>query len=224
MMTIEERLKGLKPQKRVPREKTKEDAQEEKRMLDIVSNGFVGLKDRILKKEFKMDDDNLPTIIFLHYYFSHSPFIFKEHYPKHSLKKGLLLTGKCGTGKTALLRIFKHIVMYHKKMSFSITSSNQVVRDYDTNGSECLEKYIVRKYLFDDFGSENKGKYYGKDEEVFKTIIEERYNKFIENGLRTHLTSNLTLSQIKERYGDRVYSRLHEMFNIIVLDGTDRRI
>ncbi len=224
MNKVLERLKTLKPIQAKVSKPTQEQVEDEEKLIKYVSNGFASLKDRAINKPYILDEGNLPTICFLHYYFANAPFEFKKRYPNHDLRKGLFVTGKCGTGKTALLRIFKHIVMYNKVVSFSITSTNAVVREYDTKGSECLEKYIIRKYLFDDFGSENQGKYYGKQEEVFKTIIEERYNQFIEKGLRTHLTSNLTLTQVKERYGDRVFSRLHEMFNIIVLDGADRRI
>jgi DNA replication protein DnaC len=177
-----------------------------------------------LKFQFIIDDNNIKLLKFLKYYFVQHEKTMTEKYPNYSINKGLFITGKCGTGKTLLMKIFKNIVCQHTGLAFSIKSSNEVVREFDKHGSVALEPFIKRKYLFDDFGSENKGKHYGKDEEVFKTILEERYNQFIDFDLKTHLTSNLTLNQIKERYGQRVYSRIHEMFNIVVLDGNDRRL
>jgi hypothetical protein len=55
-----------------------------------------------------------------------------------------------------------------------------------------------------------------------ENIIHTRYAKrFAFDGL--HITSNLNGEGIKARYGERFYSRLKEMFNIIHLPGKDRR-
>ena len=189
--------------------------------LKYVRNAFKHYTSQ--KESFTIDEHNKNVIKLMAIYFSQNSQELKTNFPKYSINKGLLLTGNCGTGKTLLFNIFKKVVQYSPEMAFSTTSSKRVVSDYDTKGSESLNQYTTRKYLFDDFGSENKGKHYGKDEEVFSTILEERYINFQENGLKTHLTSNLTIKQIKDRYGDRVYSRLFEMFNIIVLEGNDRR-
>ena len=178
----------------------------------------------LVNGEFKIDDHNSNIINLLNIYFAQDGNLMRSKFPQYSINKGLLITGKCGTGKTLLLKIYQKIVRNLPLQAFQTVSSNKVVRHYDESGSEALKTYIERKMMFDDFGSENKGKHYGKDEEVFKTILEERYNLFIDNGLKTYLTSNLSLSHIGQRYGDRVNSRIHEMFNIIVLGGNDRRL
>ena len=181
-------------------------------------------KSSLVNGEFIVDKHNSNIIKLLNIYFAQDGNLMKSIYPQYSINKGLLITGKCGTGKTLILKIYQKIVQNLPLQAFQIVSSNKVVGDYDESGSQAIKMYIERKMMFDDFGSENKGKHYGKDEEVFKTILEERYNVFIDKGLKTYLTSNLSLSQIGQRYGDRVNSRIHEMFNIIVLDGNDRRI
>ena len=147
----------------------------------------------------------------------------REHFPQYSTRKGLLICGKCGTGKTMLLKIYKEIIKNLRTQAFKMTSTNAVVRQYDESGSEALKMLLKGRWMFDDFGTENMGKHYGKDEEVMRTIIEERYIEFIDNGLPTYLTTNLSISQISQRYGDRVSSRIKEMFNIILLGGDDRR-
>lgn len=176
-----------------------------------------------INPDFKIDKNNKSLIEFLCLYFSKDK-LMSERFPKYSIHKGLFIVGNCGTGKTQMMKIFKEVVKYLPTQAFFMTSTNQVVRDFDSSGSDSLTPYIDRKYCFDDFGSENQAKHYGKSEEVFKTILEDRYNKFIDNGLKTYITSNLNLLQVKQRYGDRVNSRLFEMFNIIVLEGNDRRI
>ena len=39
----------------------------------------------------------------------------------------------------------------------------------------------------------------------------------------THITTNKSVDEIEQMYGTRVRSRMKEMFNMIVLDGKDRR-
>lgn len=177
----------------------------------------------ITNYKFNYDDENKNVIKLLCIYFSKDDNMMIKNFPQYSTRKGLLIAGNCGTGKTLIIKIFKEIVKNLTSQAFKMTSTNEVVRNYDENGSKALKMYISSRFVFDDFGSENMGKHYGKDEEVFKTIIEERYNKYIESGLTTYLTTNLTITQIKNRYGDRVASRINEMFNVILLGGHDRR-
>jgi hypothetical protein len=54
-------------------------------------------------------------------------------------------------------------------------------------------------------------------------VILDRYEIFIENKIKTHLTTNLTNSQLQTRYDLRVYDRLKEMFNFVILDGDSLR-
>lgn len=173
--------------------------------------------------DFVIDDHNKNVIRLLNIYFSKNDILMKNDFPQYSTRKGLLIVGKCGTGKTMLLKIYKEIIKNIKSQAFRIITANEVVRNFDESGSQALKMYLSHRIMFDDFGSENIGKHYGKDEEVFKTIIEERYNLYIDKGLPTYLTSNLSMSQIQHRYGDRVSSRIKEMFNVILLTGNDRR-
>jgi DNA replication protein DnaC len=175
----------------------------------------------LMNREYIIDQHNKKLIEFFILYFAEDQ-SFNKVFEKHSLNKGILLIGKCGTGKTATFRIFKEIVKHSRKNAFSIISSNKVVKEYELNTSS-FDKYASRKFCFDDFGTENISKYYGKTEEIFKTLLEERYINFIEKDLKPYLTTNLSIEQIKQRYGERLHSRIFEMFNIILLDGNDRR-
>jgi hypothetical protein len=49
-------------------------------------------------------------------------------------------------------------------------------------------------------------------------IILSRYDIFISKQVITHITSNLSASEIEAAYGNRVRSRLRNMLNLIAFD------
>jgi len=57
-------------------------------------------------------------------------------------------------------------------------------------------------------------------------ILLSRYDLFVSRQMQTHLTTNLSSSEIEELYGTRVRSRLREMFNLIAFSESakDKRI
>jgi DNA replication protein DnaC len=75
-----------------------------------------------------------------------------------------------------------------------------------------------RIYCFDDLGTEQSLKYYGNECNVMGEILLSRYDLFISRDMITHLTTNLSASEIENLYGNRARSRLREMFNLIAFD------
>lgn len=53
-------------------------------------------------------------------------------------------------------------------------------------------------------------------------ILTSRYEHFIENNAITHITTNLSASEIEKAYGNRVRSRLRQMFNLIAFDSNTK--
>lgn len=49
-------------------------------------------------------------------------------------------------------------------------------------------------------------------------ILISRYEHFVENKAITHITTNLSASEIEKAYGNRVRSRLRQMFNLVAFD------
>ncbi|WP_395060375.1 hypothetical protein [Flavobacterium sp.] len=49
-------------------------------------------------------------------------------------------------------------------------------------------------------------------------ILISRYEQFIENNSVTHITTNLSASELENYYGNRVRSRLRNMFNLIAFE------
>ncbi len=50
-------------------------------------------------------------------------------------------------------------------------------------------------------------------------ILISRYEQFIENKTVTHITTKLSASELENCYGNRVRSRLRQIFNLIAFDS-----
>lgn len=165
------------------------------------------------------------------------------------LRKGLMIIGTYGTGKTSILKTFYEIFSnanHHPiividingteqflgryKLGFGYFTANEVVKKFEAL-SDRLEKELFWsrhkkgfKY-YDDIMTESTASNFGKIE-IFKDILEMRYEK----GSKTIISLNYsggsvaeTLEQISLKYGERVYDRIFEMFNIIELKGESLR-
>ena len=149
-----------------------------------------------------------------------------------SLRKGILLSGPVGCGKTSLMNLVKltlpqeqrYIVKSCREVSFEfIQDGYTVIRKYSTHS---FNKDIPKTYCFDDLGTENNLKYYGNDGNVMAEILLSRYDLFVYRKMLTHITTNLSSSEIEELYGERVRSRMREMFNLIAFNESakDKRV
>lgn len=84
------------------------------------------------------------------------------------------------------------------------------------------QKIWLTGYCFDDLGTEQQMKHFGNDCKVMAEILIGRYEQFIENNSVTHITTNLSASELENAYGNRVRSRLRQMFNLIAFDKEAR--
>lgn len=148
-----------------------------------------------------------------------------------SLQKGILLSGPVGCGKTTLMKLMK--VIAGKGNQYILKSCREVSFEFIQDGYEVIHRYSkgqlyehnFRNYCFDDLGVENNLKYYGNECNVMAEIILSRYDLFTTHNLKTHITTNLSASEIEKNYGNRVRSRLRELCNLIAFDNncTDKR-
>jgi len=147
------------------------------------------------------------------------------------LSKGILLSGPVGCGKTTLMTLMRHVAQPNYKfimrtcrdISFEfIKEGYQTIQKY-SNGNNSYNEY--RNYCFDDLGVETNLKYYGNECNVMAEIILSRYDIFISKQVITHITSNLSATEIEAAYGNRVRSRLRELCNLIAFDShsSDKR-
>lgn len=147
--------------------------------------------------------------------------------------KGLLLYGGIGCGKTTLISFFRGVV----KNSFIIKSARTISYEYSQYGSESILKYnslikigspsgyIGVGICFDDLGTEVDKKHYGNESNCMAEILLNRYDNHRNLKGKTHVTTNLNTTELEERYGQRVRSRLREMFNVLIFpeNSPDRR-
>lgn len=160
---------------------------------------------------------------------------FTGNESKLNANKGIYLYGPVGRGKTLIMQslmvmcaaIEKKLEAAGEKYSsqkFQIINAKSIVNELAQNKKpEAMKRYYSGVWCIDDFGAEDGYKLYGNDLNVVGDIIIERYQKYQQSGLLTHATSNIMPEEWKQKYGDRVESRLHEMFNVVKLLGEDKR-
>ena len=148
------------------------------------------------------------------------------------LNKGIYLAGPTGSGKTFATEIFLYLSQIlqlkiecygnDEPFHFENIRSDALTDIFVRTGD--VSTYKTKRLLcIQDLGSEpQEVLYMGNRVNVLKDILESRGDK--QTGL-TIITSNypLTSDQLKQRYGDRVVSRLIGMCNYITLTGNDRR-
>ena len=129
------------------------------------------------------------------------------------LDRGVLIFGRYGVGKSTICRAMSRIIKAKQ------STAMKVVDDYNDRGQ--LRKYETGNWYFDDFGREREPQYARKgDPKIMSDLLETRY--FLKRGV-TIITTNLSIEEIQEQYGNRVESRLWEQFNMYALGGLDYR-
>lgn len=138
-------------------------------------------------------------------------------------KTGLFLHGSAGTGKTYLaVALLKE--MGTPRRSF-ITAPGLLlkIRSSFKEGAGHTEEEVINHYgsisplVIDDLGVEKSSEFALQS---LYLIIDKRYSE----EAPTIFTSNLSLSDIAIKIGDRIASRIAEMCQIVELKGKDRRL
>ena len=148
------------------------------------------------------------------------------------LSKGILLSGPVGCGKTTLMTLMRHVAQPNFK--FIMKTCRDISFEFIKEGYQTIQKYSnsnnssseYRNYCFDDLGVETNLKYFGNECNVMAEIILSRYDLYTSKQIITHITSNLSATEIETAYGNRVRSRLREMLNLIAfdMDVEDKRV
>lgn len=176
---------------------------------------------------FKILESDHPTIFkLIAYFLKDEPTCFQFNI---NLNKGIMLSGPVGCGKTSLMNIMKHLTKTEHK--FSVKPCRDISFEFIQDGYEVIHKYskdlrlrggqpVAVRYCFDDFGIEQNLKYFGNECNVMAEILLSRYELFTNKKLQTHITTNLSATEIETHYGNRVRSRLREMVNLIAFNKT----
>lgn len=141
--------------------------------------------------------------------------------------KGLMILGNTGTGKTFAM---EYLADFFKEMCgirMEIISASDIARIYAADGDDGFWRWFCDKkseeLIIDDLGAERNAKHFGNGG-IMPEVISKRYDTWRGSGVRTHFTSNLDLTAIKSRYGERITSRLAEMITLMTIAGKDYRM
>lgn len=147
---------------------------------------------------------------------------------KKSEKRGIVLHGPVGSGKTMLLLLwaeFRQKVMNAQKYVVYFTPT-KLAGTFIKNGYEMFEKNLGQTLILDDIGINCEGNYFGTKTNVLAELIYSRYNSFKKkDDLELYCTTNLLSTEIQKVIGERAWSRLQEMteWNEGSLTTKDRR-
>jgi energy-coupling factor transporter ATP-binding protein EcfA2 len=178
---------------------------------------------------FKIQENDHPIVYKLIAYFLKDEPTCSQY--NIDILKGIMLSGPIGCGKTTLMNLMKSLTGLEHK--FSIKPCRDISFEFISDGYEVIHRYSknvglksnqtnASRYCFDDLGIENNLKYYGNECNVMGEIILSRYDLFINKNTITHLTTNLSASEIETTYGNRVRSRLRAMINLIAFSPTTK--
>ncbi len=140
----------------------------------------------------------------------------KEGYGFHATEKGLIDSILVTTTAP-------------NEQRFGIKSCREITFEFIRDGYEIIQKYSTHAYshssdrrpfthCFDDLGSESALKYFGNQCNVMGEILLSRYDHFIAHKMITHATTNLSASELEDCYGNRVRSRMRDLFNMVAFD------
>ena len=146
---------------------------------------------------------------------------------EHS-KFGLMLRGNCGNGKTTMLYAVQLVINYLGKSGL-IDDKSIGIRIIDAKDiAACMKENIRIKICqepmlaIEDMGREpTEVVDYGNITCPIIDLLEYRYN----NRLFTFITTNLKVTDIRKKYGDRIADRFNEMMKIMPFtNGTYREL
>lgn len=204
------------------------------RMLLWIANNVVLAHQR---RKFVVDENNRDILRFLLYYFNGCPKA-EEVFPNrgYKLHKHIMLMGEVGTGKTLLMQIFSEYLHYtNNQRAFYNLSVTQMVNYYTLHNN--LDRYTYYEeenrgfqctpvnICLNDIGTDSIT-FFGMDTKLLTNqFLHARNEIWVHYHKYAHVTTNLTMEQLKEEYKDG-FGRLVDRFktyNIVPLGGKSRR-
>lgn len=146
------------------------------------------------------------------------------HLEAGTARRGLLLMGGTGTGKTFRLSFLVRRFPYTRLLRAD-DAARRLAGETTAAREDILGcSYQGEDLAIDDLGAEElESVVYGQREQPMIGAVAMRHLLWECTGSLTHISTNLSWSQLEERYGQRTVSRLRAMCNVVALDGADRR-
>lgn len=127
--------------------------------------------------------------------------------------RGLFMFGNCGRGKSLLGRyVLPAILLQHLRKVVSVYDMQELNRDIDG----ALRKHIIS---LDDVGTEELSVKFGEKRQAFAEVMDaaEKYGKLL------IISTNLSLEDLRQRYGDRVIDRIRRTTRRVAFNGKSLR-
>lgn len=168
-----------------------------------------------LNKEYLTDQESIRLTTVVCFFMSHDERFETEL--GFNFKKGLILLGPAGVGKTEIIKA----VSDNPVKPINVYSLLEITEQIRSNGVYKID--YSKTIALDDVGSEEpEVKHYGTNINWFKDFIENYYLKYT-NYSKLIITTNCDGAEIERMYGLRVRDRMREMFNVFEVKGDSRR-
>lgn len=127
--------------------------------------------------------------------------------------RGLLCLGNCGRGKSLICgKIIPVLLNHYCRKIVSCYDAQQMNADLDA----VKQKHIV---YVDDVGTEFLSVKYGEKRLAFAELVDEAEKR----GKLLIVTTNLSLSELREKYGERTVDRLRAITTPVLFKGDSLR-
>lgn len=154
---------------------------------------------------------------------------------KLDYNKGFCFYGDLGLGKSMTLQALRQyrngLVSRHesKREDFRmkgtwLKAASELANIFAVDGQPALIKYTTDEInlIIDELGREPRpAKYFGTELNVIQFVLQLRYDHRRDSV--THITTNLKLEDIAQKYGAYIADRCLEMFNFIEFKGASLR-
>ena len=127
--------------------------------------------------------------------------------------RGLLCIGNCGRGKTLLCGRIMPVLLNHY--------CHKIVSCYDAQQLNANLDAVKQKHIIyvDDIGTEFLSVKYGEKRLSFAELVDEAEKK----GKLLIISTNLSLSELQQKYGERTVDRLRAITTPVVFKGDSLR-
>lgn len=127
--------------------------------------------------------------------------------------RGLLCIGNCGRGKTLICgKIIPVLLNHYCRKIVSCYDAQRMNEELDT----VKQKHII---FIDDIGTEFLSVKYGSKRLSFAELVDEAEKK----GKLLIITTNLSIAELREKYGERTIDRLRAITTPVVFKGESMR-
>lgn len=208
---------------------------------EALKMGNIIAKEENWKHEFVVDKHNEKVFKLLCLYFTNDPKFeqYGQDGLKYSLKKGIWLqSGVRGSGKSSMLKCFR----MNKRCCFGYKHTTELANTFQKGGFGAIDFFIGSipqpssplnfyqndaGFMYDELFGEQKVNHMGSPLMISEYIVNKLYD-FSNNRRgelwKFHVTSNASGEDIENISGKTYRSRMPDMFNLIKLDGPNRRL